>query len=396
MGIFTRYLLIEYFKVFLVTLFSLTVLLIVFLLTKEALDQGLGLPQVVRLIPYVLPNALLFTVPGTTLFAACVLYGRMSGTNEVVAIKSLGIDPWDIVTPCLIVGGVLSFVTVWLNDVAWSWGFHGVQRVVLEAGEEIAYSMLRTQKSYTSKKFSIIVREVQGRRLIGPAITIHDGANDRTVTITADEAELKSDLINDVLTISCFNATVDIDGRGGGRFPNKWIEHVISLKEVRQKGDASGSPSHLTLRQLGQASEEQQVRYEQLRKDMALKAASQMLSSDYENLVSEEWVSEANLTRDLQGYLNRVRMEPCRRWANGFSCLCFVMVGIPVAILRRNSDFISAFFICFLPILIVYYPLLMFGIDRAKNGALVPEIVWLGNLVLAIAAYLLMQRVRRY
>jgi lipopolysaccharide export system permease protein len=395
MGIFTRYLLIEYFKVFLVTLFSLTVLLIVFLLAREAMDQGLGLPQVVRLIPYVIPNALLFTVPGTTLFAASVLYGRMSGMNEVVAIKSLGIDPWVIVVPLLFVGVGLSLATVVLNDLAWSWGYHGVQRVVLEAGEEIAYSMLRTQKSYSSKRFSIIVRDVEGRWLIGAAITLHGGSEGRTVTITADEAELKSDLSNDVLRILCRGARIDVDGKVGIDARNELIEQEISLKDFRQR-EASNSPSRLTLAQLRRANEEQHVRYEQMKKALAVKAASQMLSFDFEGLTGEEWAGEAYLMRDLQGYLNRVKTEPYRRWANGFSCLCFLLVGIPVAIWRRNSDFISSFFICFLPILIVYYPLLMFGVDRAKNGALHPAVVWLGNLVLAAAGIWLMRRVRRY
>ncbi len=35
--------------------------------------------------------------------------------------------------------------------------------------------------------------------------------------------------------------------------------------------------------------------------------------------------------------------------------------------------------ICFLPILLIYYPLLMLGIDQAKSGRMPYEVVWLGK-----------------
>ena len=96
MRILTRYVLAEFLKVFLVTLTSLTLLMLIVFLGKEAVDQGLGLPQVLRIIPYVLPNALLFTVPGTTLFAACLVYGRLSSSNEILAVKAVGISPMEL------------------------------------------------------------------------------------------------------------------------------------------------------------------------------------------------------------------------------------------------------------------------------------------------------------
>ena len=63
-------------------------------------------------------------------------------------------------------------------------------------------------------------------------------------------------------------------------------------------------------------------------------------------------------------------MEPQRRWANGLSCLCFVLIGAPMAILMRNADFLTSFFVCFVPILLMYYPLMIVGVDQAKLGLL--------------------------
>ena len=45
-----------------------------------------------------------------------------------------------------------------------------------------------------------------------------------------------------------------------------------------------------------------------------------------------------------------------------------------------------------MPILVVYYPLMMYGVDRAKVGRLPPFTVWLANTVLAIWGIWLLPR----
>jgi lipopolysaccharide export system permease protein len=73
-----------------------------------------------------------------------------------------------------------------------------------------------------------------------------------------------------------------------------------------------------------------------------------------------------------------------------------VLVGAPLAIRLRNADFLTSFFLCFGPILIVFYPLLAFGVDQAKSGDLPPHAVWIGNVVLAAAGAWIMRKVVRY
>lgn len=72
------------------------------------------------------------------------------------------------------------------------------------------------------------------------------------------------------------------------------------------------------------------------------------------------------------------------------------MIGTPLAIRMRNADLWSSFAVCFLPILIIYYPLLALGVDRAKAGELPPYSVWLGNVILAVAGLWIMRKVMRY
>ena len=94
--------------------------------------------------------------------------------------------------------------------------------------------------------------------------------------------------------------------------------------------------------------------------------------------------------------LFRLQAEPWRRWANGFSTLCFVLVGAPLAILLKRADVMTTFGLLFIPILGAYYPLLMGCCDRAKAGAMPPYIIWVPNVLAAIIGVWLMKRVIRY
>jgi lipopolysaccharide export system permease protein len=394
MRLLTRYVLFEVLQVFLATLGVLTVLMMMFGVIKEAVDQGLGLIHVAQLIPYVLPNALLFAVPGTILFAVANVYSRMSGSNEIVAIKALGISPVAVLSPILVLAVLLSFFTVWLNDVAVSWGYRGAQQVVLNAVEDIAYGMLTTNRSYQARLFSINVRKVEGRKLIHPTFSFKASGDSPAATITAEEAELHSDPGSGVLSIRCRNGEVNMGGNVIV-FPDTF-EHQISLDEASMKGSALHSPSHLSLGELPEQTVQQRVAIDKCEQGLAAQAAYLMLTGNFGGLSGNAWATQTRSLQGLRNDLYRLQTEPPRRWANGFSCFCFTLVGATLAMRRKNGDPLGSFFMCFLPVLLVYYPLLVSGVDRAKSGAIPPYAVWLANLIFLLWGCWLLRRVIRY
>jgi lipopolysaccharide export system permease protein len=395
MRILTRYVLFELLKVFLVSLTGMTLFFLLVGVFKEAYLQGLGFKQVLLLIPYVLPQALLFAIPAAVLFGACSVFGRLASGNEVIAVKASGISPMVLLWPAVVLAFLLSLAAVWVNDVAVSWGREGMTRVVIESVEEIAYSRLQQQRSYSTRQFSINVSDVDGRRLIRPTISLEGGGDNPPQTITCEEASMRSDLEAQTLTLSCRNGTVQF-GEFSAEFPDT-REFIIPLDEASRSG-ASGavSPSNLALHVIPQAKAQQYSRIQSLEEHMAALAAYQMITGDFATLASPGWSKDQRLVTEARQRLYRLEMEPYRRWANGFSCLCFVMVGAPLAIMMRNSDFLTSFFMCFLPILIFYYPLMAFGVSQAKSGTFPSCGVWAGNLILAIIGTYCIRRVCRY
>lgn len=390
----TRYVVEEFLKVFLLTLASMTLFMVVVLVGREAMRQGLGLAALIRLLPYVLPEALLFAVPATTLLTACNIFGRMSFDNELLAIKSAGIPPSKMICPALVLAFLVSLVAVWLNDVAVSWGEPGIRRVIVESVEQIAYRMLRARRSYSRPRFSIHVARVDGRRLVKPTLVFFAAGNSPETILTAREALLKRCRSDNSLTMVLTDGVAERGDDVLFAFDGQQ-EFVIPLMDDKQRAGGAARPSHLPFRRLPGEIKAQRIRVDQRRRSLATRAALQMIIGQFPQLTSSAWQADRARLSDEQHRLKHLQSVSWRRWANGFSCLFFAMVGVPLAIQMRNANLFTTFAACFMPILLIYYPLLAYGVDRAKCGALPPYAVWLGNAVCCLVGVILLRRVQR-
>ena len=391
----TRYVAWDLLTVFSRTLALLTAFFLLILIGTEAQRMNLGPGPTAQIMQYMLPLALAFAIPAASLFAVCFVYGRLSADNEVVAVKSLGISPMSLLWPAFVLAIILSLIGVWINNVAYSWGQTGMQRVIIQSVEEIAYRLLRSQKSYSNPRFSIVVRDVQDRTLIRPIINFQQNNDMPPCTVTAAEAVFRSNLERGTLILKLTDYEID-DGGGFVYKDSGEMEQEIPLAFASLKEQRTGSPQQLPLSQIPGQVDEQRAEILRLEQALAAEAGFELLSGDFDALSTSAWETKHLALVDAQSRLNRLRTEPWRRWASGFSCLAFVMLGAPLAIRFRNSDYISTFGMCFVPILIGYYPLLMYGIDQAKSGNLPPYSVWLANLVCGGIGLLFIRRVIRY
>ncbi|HMP79894.1 MAG TPA: LptF/LptG family permease, partial [Pirellulaceae bacterium] len=155
------------------------------------------------------------------------------------------------------------------------------------------------------------------------------------------------------------------------------------------------SPSNMELRNIPRELVRHRAELTELRRRLATKMATQTATGDIVGLTHPKWSAEFDRLKTEVYREHRLRSEPWRRWANGFSCLCFMLIGAPLAILMRRFDFWTNFAICFMPILLLYYPLMMLGVSQTKSGALPPWMVWTGNVALACVGYWLLRRVHK-
>jgi len=395
MYIITRYVIWEVLKLFLAALVALTLVVTFGMGIKEGFNRGLPAMVMMRTMPFMLPEMLGITLPAAMLFSVSSVFGRMTGANEVVALKSLGISPMAIIWPAIVLAAFISLGTVWMYEIAATWCKPTIQRLIAESIEDIALGMLQRNRSYDSDQFTITVKCVEPSlkpggppRLIRPTIIIKGG---RTMTLTASEAILYTK--DQQLWIEYSQSQVDIQGRMRMSFhgtekyaipivvpdPPRYHRDWVSMGKIRglvAELEAQVAQLQTKLRQL-----------EGLREAYSVMGATES-SVDIDQTKDE--IAERNRL------ILRLKTEPYRRWANGFTCLCFALIGMPVAMLWRHADVLTNFFVCFLPILAIYYPLLMLGEDLSTSGKLPPISFWTGNVVLTVPAIFLIRRIIRH
>jgi lipopolysaccharide export system permease protein len=298
-----------------------------------------------------------------------------------------------LVWPTLIVATLVSFAGVFVNNLAVSWGHRGQKQVVIESVEGILYGQLQVKRHFSMGKFSVNVRRVEDRKLIQPTVIIDSGGNDPPKTIRAKVAEVKFDTKERKLTVTA----EDYEVSGPINITDPGILHqVLSYDDLLGDSSKLPSPSNLSLGELPVAIREGELKSQQLREGTTAQASFAMLTGEFFLLAQQNWKWHEREIEGVEQRLCRLHLEPWRRWANGFSCLGFVLVGVPVAIWLRFSEFLATFFLCFAPILRVYYTMMVVSVSQSKDGTFPPQSVWVGNIVLAIVGFLLLRRVNRH
>jgi lipopolysaccharide export system permease protein len=379
MFLLTRYVLSEILKIFLTALTVVTLVLIFSYLVDELKRSGFGPGQILLILPYLIPYAIKTGMHGAVLLAVCIVYGRLAASNELLAVKSMGISPLIMLWPAVLLALPLSLLGVWLDDVDATWGKYGLQRLLMDSADDVAYGFLRTQRIYQKDPFTIVVKDVQGRKLIYPTLTIGPRGGPDTLSITAQDAELTLHRRENRLSMVLRNGTIHGPNGFEGNFPDT-IEQNLPLDAKRGE---EFSWRRFARQKALVDSLARKVQDEKQQAGMPALASLAPIADDIERLKGEEH------------QMIRLQTQFLHKWANSFCCLSFILIGVPVSILLRSADFLTSFFACFLPIVLVYQPLQKLPINLAECGVVSPYCVWIGNVLLGgIGAWLLRKVVR--
>ncbi len=369
----------EIFKSFFFALIVFTGILVLVIVAREAISRGVPPTIALRLIPYTIPEQLRITIPVVLLLSTTTFFARMAGSNEFTALKALGISPWKILWPVLLFSFFASIGYIWFSEVAVPWGMKNMSRILIAGAEEIIYSKLRIDHRFTIKEsgFEITVKGVENKRLLHPTIM------NKEMKISAQWAEIKIDLPRECCVIDIHNCVMyDTTKDGVMSVDIDHHEESFPLSSIISTDASSTSPSKMALQQIPGEIEEHHRDKNTIRNQMAARTVFAACSGSFETFSDPIWQQEAKKLDSIQGDLYRLNLEPQRRIAAGFSCMAFVWIGMTLAVWSKKSDIFASFFACFVPILILYYPLLMLGIEWGKSGTAPPIFVWSGNLLI--------------
>jgi lipopolysaccharide export system permease protein len=223
----------------------------------------------------------------------------------------------------------------------------------------------------------MFVRDVQGRKLIDAIFQhrpkglghVHD------FVIRAREAELDVDLESSKLIVKMYDG--EMSNPRDEHITFVYHEEVIDLPQLWETGH------------IARARDMSWTQLEEKRAELLLRIET----------MGEEGRDPEQLRLGQQTILGSVRQieaELQMRPALSFGCLCFVLIGCPVGIWFSRSDYLSAFITCFLPIVFVYYPLMLCGTNFAKEGKFDPILtVWAADALVAFIGVVLFAKLLR-
>ncbi|RLS41371.1 MAG: YjgP/YjgQ family permease [Planctomycetota bacterium] len=381
-------------KVFGIALFAITGILLMAGIVAEATQQGLGPAQILGAIPLLVPSTLPYTIPATTLFAACVVYGRLAADNEILAIKAAGVNLAAVVMPGIILGFAMSAMTMGLYYRVIPYTHHLLRSLVFRDAEELIYTVLKKQGmlSHSQLPYAMFVKGVQGRKLINPTFKRRDAKGDVDVVAQAREAHLRVNLAKQQMLIHMRHGVASTDDGSRGYFEDRVWEVPLPANLAN---DANRRARDMTWQEILAKRQEWLESIDRSGDEIQV-ATAKVDSNPADANLSKHVVNLQNRLKHERQQLRFLDVELQMRPALSFGCLCFILVGCPVGIWFSRGDYLSAFITCFLPVVVSYYPLMLCGTGMAKDGKLdIVTLVWGADLMLASAGLLLIWRLTR-
>ena len=392
-----RYVFGELARAFLFVLSAVTVLTVFAGVIQHALEKGLSIEHTLLILPYIIPSMLPFTIPAALLMTVCLVYGRMAGDHEVTAAKAAGISVMSLLWPALFLGAVLSAFSLFLTDQVIPWAEGKIEQTIVRAMEDILYEKLKSENGFQDPQhgFSITVAGVDGRELLWPVIEYRKRpkgeSTDQITTLRAEVAsiQLQPRIRKVIFRVKNAHVTLpddqSVDYRSEKQFSFPW-EGQARKQKAR----------YLAVSQIdGEMRKVSREKTEALDRQL-VESAMALTLGEFDTLASPALLNNKNL-KERTSWYHKLNTEKHSRYALACSCFFFTLLGGPFAIWQGKNQFLTSFLFCFGPIVGIYYPLVLGMMTQAKFGNIDPFLgMWLGNIVLGIAALFVLRRVVRY
>lgn len=393
MRIITSYVSGQLLKVFSALIVALTLMLVVVGVVEHARKYGLGHEQIVKILPWVVPSLLPYTIPATLLLTVCVVYGRMAGDQEITAIKSAGISVMVVLRPAFILASLLSLGTFLLSDYFIPLATSRIEQIITLAMEDIFLDVLRTTNQFTevNRGISITVDRVDGKTLINPVFR-YTPPGGHPNTLRARTATLKFDMQRKEVLVSFESAFLEVPG-GHTVVLNREQRFSFPLPINVEAPKARNIPIEMIHRDLAAAEAER----DRLIERRVIATAFGLTLGDFNRLAPQEMLEFERKLNNTAERHNKLRTAIHERISLACSCFFFTLVGAPFAVMQSRRQFLTSFALCFAPILTFYYPIELLTMSLGKEGKLDPAYgMWLANVLMAGAAAVVLKKVTQH
>jgi len=359
MRILRNYILREVLGTFLLSITVFTFVLLIGNIIQIAdyvINKGIDILSVIKMLLFLAPYLMSFTMPMSLLTATLLTFGRLSGDNELNAMRASGIGLFQIAMPVIMLGLIISLFSIPLNDKILPNAHFASRRVIKEIGirKPTAYleegTFIRGFGDYVMFIYQIKKNVLKKIRIYQPQ------ENGPTRTLVAERGEITPFPETNTVELRLYNGTSEepspVDPTVFYKLNFKTYTMALDLTERIKSEKIEKKAKEMTIQELR----------EEIKR------------------VKRENIDSTPLYTEIH-----------KKISLSFSSLVFVLIGIPFGIVSHRSEKSVGFGIS-LVIFLLYYGVLLGGTALAYQGALPPWLgVWSANIVffiLGIALFL--------
>jgi len=329
-------------------------------ITNLVVNHGVGLLQVLLVIVYTIPYFMVFVIPMAVMMAVLLTFLRLSGDNEIMALKAGGVNVTALLPPVVVfclLGGLL---TAFMSIYGQPWGRSSAKQLVVRiAASSIDIGLKERQFTDTFDGIVLYVSQVDTQTRTLRDVFIENQQDDKLAsTVVAPRGQLLRAADGLTWRLRLFDGTI----------------HQVDLQEFRANAIRFDTYD-LTLSLVQML--EPQKRPSKHRREMNLAELRQ-------------YIREHQAARDA-GYFNAL-MRYHKMFSIPFACLVLGFLAMPLGMQAKRvskSYGLGLGLVFFM----LYYLLLSAGSVFGESGRLPPiAAVWMPNLVMAAVGVFLFVR----
>lgn len=356
----TGYVFYNFLIIFITTFFvvTFTMCLLSFPKIVEIMSKGIELDYIGIYFLNLLSYLISYSIPISALFASLLLFGRLSVDNELNAMRSSGLSLWQITSPVVLIGIILSIFCIYNNSYIYPHKRYANRVIVKNLNVNDPIKLLDEGRSVRDfPGYIIYVKEKQNNRVFDLIIYEIDEENKSVKNcIQAKEGLLRMNDDSQKLFIDLYDARIEqLNSDGVSQYAaTKRYSIPIDLSNWSEPELLPRSRRDMTL------------------PDLIIHARS--LSVDQPLISGQYWV--------------RVH----QRIYLGLAPLTFIMIGIPLGI-RSNRRESSAGIILSILVIFCYYCLILIA-DALDNKPYLKSwlIPWIGTVIAQFLSILALKK----
>lgn len=348
-SIIDRYLIAELLGPFLFGVGAFTAIMtatsVLFELISFMVRFGLPLWTVIQVLALRMPEMVFYTFPMSMLLASLLAFGRLSGENEITALKACGVSLYRIMAPVAGVSLLVSVATIALNEYVVPGADWAAKNILYEAEH---------QKRMPTSRDNVFYQEMEGGKLKRVFYArAFDGEVMRNVLVQEFEGDRLDRIIHAERARWETGAWTFFDGilyqmadNGEYRFIAKFEEQKVKLREALLSLTIERrSPTEMNIREL----------------------------RDHIRRLEESGARGSGL--------NELNVQLHQKLSVPFACLVFMLIGAPLG-LRPNRSSSSLGLGLSILIIFVYYVAMFIFMAMGQTGYLPPALAaWMPNLL---------------